>query len=112
MPKTITALLALAIGTAHAGYISGNELLSRIDAERTDYIRHSFAQGYITGVVDAHDGDTFCVPDNVRTGQLFDLTRKMLMEYPERRHDTEGATFVLAAMIRAFPCSTRRQEMH
>lgn len=103
MKHLITAL-ALVASTAHAGgFISGNDLLQRL-ADRNNHAKYIFAQGYIIGVVDAYDGTAFCIPDEVNAGQLIDSTHKLLREMPERRHELAASSFVVAALMKAWPC--------
>jgi hypothetical protein len=95
-----TCLTALSF-CASAQFIDGNSLFR--DMNSTVLSENMFALGYITGVVDAHDGEKFCTPDNASAGQLRDVVKALLEVRPEYRHYSAD-TLVTAAMVIAFPC--------
>jgi len=106
---------------------SGNELLqdcrtaARISNLRGDqaFADNLRAQGncysYIRGV---HEGigatvaladipDIFCIPNQVRMGQIHDTIIQYLERNPQRRH-LPAALLIIQALRNAFPCGTRR----
>lgn len=86
---------------AGGGYATGQSLYSRGKG-------NAALLNYVAGV---HDADTigqpidgkYCVPDEVRLGQLADVAYKYLDETPEKRHLT-AAHLVRQAFRKAFPC--------
>ncbi|MCS4333706.1 Rap1a/Tai family immunity protein [Klebsiella variicola] len=63
-------------------------------------------QAYVGGVVDAVDGTQFCVPDDVKLGQLFDITSNYLSATPEKR-SLPASEIVITAISEKFPCKNR-----
>ncbi|WP_411841547.1 Rap1a/Tai family immunity protein [Serratia plymuthica] len=63
-------------------------------------------QAYVGGVVDAVDGAKFCIPDNVKLGQLFDITSNYLSANPEKRA-LPASEIVITAISDKFPCNGR-----
>lgn len=102
--KSMLISLALVASTAHAGFWNGNELLSRLNNEHSNPSQYLQAQGYILGVVDAGDGEDFCIPANVNGGQIFDIVRNFLRDKPEMRHQFKASLFVWFPLKQAFPC--------
>ncbi|HGM5338188.1 TPA: Rap1a/Tai family immunity protein [Serratia marcescens] len=63
-------------------------------------------QAYVGGVIDAVDGTKFCIPDNVKLGQLFDITSNYLSANPEKRA-LPASELVITAISDKFPCNGR-----
>jgi len=120
MPKTSTpaklfAVAALVISTsANAEFLDGNDLYERL----TDYKREtsrslvgaSMALGFVVGVADTWNGQAgaksgcmFCLPKNVKAGQLADVVLEYLRANPADRHYSAGG-LVQASLDSAFPC--------
>ena len=120
MPKTsapakFLALAALVISTsANAAFLDGNDLYERL----TDYKREtsrslvsaSMAFGFVVGVADTWNGQAgaksgymFCLPKNVKAGQLVDVVLEYLRTNPADRHYSAGS-LVQASFDSAFPC--------
>ena len=75
MKKVMIAATLLLALTAHAEFKDGNKLLSQMQKEYAgnDWFN---AIGYVTGVVDAHNGNLFCAPATSTAAQLFDMTKQ------------------------------------
>jgi hypothetical protein len=99
--KRALALLLLC-GSAHAEFKTGNQLLSQLRGDTTDYIH---AIGYITGVYDTLQGVTHCPPGNVTAGQVTDMVRNYLEANPDNRHNTADRLVGLV-LRRAWPCAS------
>lgn len=92
---------------ATGGYTTGQALYSR--GKGNTSLLH-----YVAGV---HDADTiatpiggkYCVPDEVRLGQLADVAYKYLDETPEKRHLT-ASHLVRQAFRKAFPCPSETNQ--
>src|SRR6266568_1097745 len=88
-----SALVGLAASSpATAGFLSGNELwqdltaAQRIDGgknSQSDYLPAARGVGYVTGVVDALDGSSFCLPGKVTLGQIKDIASNWLRDHPD-----------------------------
>lgn len=93
--------LSLSVGQAHAEYISGNDLLSRLNSE--SYSDRGFALGYVAGVADALDGFILCIPEGVTIGQLKDITTTHLRASAQTRHKS-AAGLIMDALVAVWPC--------
>lgn len=104
MKKALLAILLATAGVAHAEFLDGNTLLSRI--ESVEPIHRTYAIAYISGAADAAHGIVYCPPENVTAGQLVDMVRKFLVNAPELRAHT--ADRIVHAVIKtAFPCKAK-----
>lgn len=106
MKATLILAAALAATSASAEFMTGNELLSRINSE-TNYERGT-AIGYIMGAFDAGQGTTHCAPANVTAGQVRDMVRNVLTAAPAARHHSADS-FVSYALMEAWPCKKRER---
>lgn len=99
--KTAAIILALLAATpAQAEFYDGNMLLQRMNGDGPDQLA---ALGYVAGVWDAYMGVMICPPPNVMLNQVRDMTKALLVNHPEYRH--QGADrFVIAAGSTVFPC--------
>jgi hypothetical protein len=99
-------LLTLAfVGPAHAEFVDGNKLLSRID-NSSSYYEQGAAMGYIMGVADTGLGILHCAPPNVTAGQLQDMVRNYLINVPAQRH--QSADILINRVLKAtWPCPDR-----
>ena len=73
--------VAMLATVAHAEFISGNELLQRLESSES-YDR-GLGMGYVAGVFDATSGLHHCSPSSVSLGQMRDMTLKALRAMPE-----------------------------
>ena len=90
-------------GTAHAEFMDGNRLLSRIRGEPHEFLQ---ALGYITGVFDATRGYVHCSPDNVTAGQITDMMKTHLESAPSVRH-LPADQHVAYVMKKTWPCAEK-----
>lgn len=100
---------------ASAGFLTGNELLSRLKDYRsgaiTSMVTAAGGAGFVIGVADARDGiiDSgtelrFCIPVGATQGQLIDVVIRYLDRNPELRHYPAHA-LTTAAYSLSFTCS-------
>jgi len=97
---------------ATAGFMNGNELwddlraAQRIDGGKnseSDYLPAARGIGYVTGVVDALGGSSFCLPDKITVGQIKDIASNWLRDHPDKRH-YQAELLVRDAFAEKFPC--------
>ena len=102
MKKVMIAATLLLALTAHAEFKDGNKLLSQMQKEYAgnDWFN---AIGYVTGVVDAHNGNLFCAPATSTAAQLFDMTKQYLSENPAVRH-MPADLLIAVALSKPWPC--------
>ena len=89
---------------AHAEFISGNELLRRLESSES-YDR-GLGMGYVAGVFDATSGVHHCSPSSVSLGQIRDMTLKSLRTMPEMR-DRSADLYVVVSAKRMWPCKKK-----
>lgn len=103
MKKLIIAAIAASSIAAHASFMDGNKLLSRL--EEGGYAE-GVAMGYVMGVADAGESAVHCPPGNVTAGQLRDMAKVYLRETPEIR--AYGAEVIILNMLkRVWPCAKK-----
>jgi hypothetical protein len=83
MKHLIIAAL-IAAPAAHAEFLSGNQLLTRIDS--AEIAQQGVALGYVMGVHDSLRSVTHCSPPDITSGQLRDMVRQYLVNNPQNRH--------------------------
>ena len=106
MKKLIAALLMVPM-VAQAGFVTGNDLLRRMDAPET--YEKMYALGFVLGVHDSFDGESICSGANVTAGQLRDVVKKYLEDNPANRN-ISAYILVLVALATAFPCSKSKEK--
>ena len=103
--KALVAVGLLAAGVAQAdssiNYIDGNNLYGKLTGESIDLI---FAYGYISGVSDTGQGVTHCADRNVTIGQITDMVKQHLTNYPQDRH-YQADNIVIHVLKGTWPCS-------
>jgi len=105
MIKQIFVAASFCIATlAHAEFVSGNDLLAKLDS--SDQMQRGFAFGYIAGAFDAGIRAVHCAPDSVVIKQVVDMVKKLLTDTPELRHQS-GDRYVFAATKAAWPCAKK-----
>lgn len=98
--KRLIPLAALLCCTAHAEFLSGNDLYQRLQAGGVD---HLVALGYIAGVHDLSLGTGHCAPPSATLGQVRLLVQRTLEMMPEAR-EKSADVIVLGALKGAWPC--------
>jgi hypothetical protein len=102
--KTFMLAVAMLATVAHAEFISGNELLRRLESSES-YDR-GLGMGYVAGVFDATSGLHHCSPSSVSLGQMRDMTLKALRAMPEMR-DRSADLYVVVSAKRMWPCKKK-----
>ena len=102
--KRLLILAALVCGAAQAEFIDGNRLLA--DLKSNDPFERGIAMGYIMGIADRGRSVTNCMPSNVTAGQLQDMVRQHLENFPGGRHYT-GDVIVSYILSQAWPCAKK-----
>ena len=102
--KNLLLTAALLCGSAHAQFFTGNDLLTRINADNsTDRV---LAMGFIMGVYDSTVLLEHCPPSNVTAGQVRDMVAKDLYNGAAARH-LPAAAFVAYTLSVAWPCAKK-----
>ena len=100
MKHTILAL-ALICGNAQADFLTGNDLLQRLDDNTHGNTMLSI--GYVMGVFDVGQSVLFCAPAGVTAGQVRDMAAAYLRGFPARRN--KGAEYLINEVLAAtWPC--------
>lgn len=101
MKATIILAAALAATSASAEFITGNQLLDRMNSD-LGYDR-GVAAGYVMGAWDSSQGILHCAPAGITLGQIHDMVKQALINAPAVRHNSADA-FVVYAANKAWPC--------
>ena len=104
MKSIVIACLACLSMTAHAEFKTGNQLLSELTGNFGEQMN---ALGYITGAADVLMGLTFCPPLNITAGQLNDMMKQYLQQYPSERHNTADR-IINHVLKSAWPCAQKK----
>jgi hypothetical protein len=107
MKSLATSLLLAVSVSAQAGFITGNKLLSMLEAGGQEY---SLAIGYIAGVHDAEEGKSICRPVGVTLKQAADMVADVLRKVPSERHQSADL-YVIASLSSQWPCQKRGQSL-
>lgn len=108
MRKLVAVLaLFLCLTRAQAGYQSGNDLLTDCNGAGSKIACYGYLMAavdtYITWNTWGDIRDQMCIPDGVTPEQLRLIVVKHMEGIPERLHNT-ASSFVLNALMQAFPC--------
>lgn len=104
MKQTITTIALLCATTAHAEFISGNELLSNMTGDSNAKL---FAFGYVAGVYDTTTTVVHCAPASVTLRQVNDTVRKGLEAVPELRNKSADSLINLILKT-VWPCAAEK----
>lgn len=99
MKKLILAIAPLAC-SAHAEFMTGNDLLNRLQGTTTDQV---LGLGYVMGVFDSQRGSMVCPPSQITAGQTKDIVQNYLLSNPQHRHLT-GDLLTVVALGSVWPC--------
>ena len=103
--KKLILVLALVAGTAQAGtFWDGNKLLSKLRGETMEQMQ---ALGYIMGAADAMDSVVVCAPLNATAGQMQDMVKNYLENYPAVRH-LAADSLISVVLGRVWPCDKKK----
>jgi hypothetical protein len=98
--KKLLAALLFAPTLAHASFMSGNEVLSRMNGNSMEQIH---ALGYVQGVVDGYTDLFICPPSNITAGQVRDMVKNYLTNLPAQRH-RPADVLIREALSSVWPC--------
>lgn len=99
-------ILALLGGSAHAEFMTGNDLLQEINGDT--YAARGAGLGYVIGVFDTLHSITHCPPKDVTSGQVRDMVRNYLTNVPGERH-LSADVLVARVLKAAWPCPTTQR---
>jgi hypothetical protein len=108
MKHIITALALVASTTASAEFFTGNDLHERIQS--SEPTKQIMALGYIAGVADLGQNDTHCTPTGASLGQLRDIVKQSLVDYPSLRH-MDASLLVASALMQTWPCEKKGKKI-
>lgn len=98
----IASILAVSM-TAQAEFMDGNKLLSEMNG---NFGNQMSALGYVSGVTDTLMGVTVCPPSTITVGQVHDMTKKYLEQFPADRHNS--ADRIIGYILKsAWPCAKK-----
>ena len=101
MKKLAIVLAGMVSLSAHSEYVSGNDLLERLNGE--SFFTKGFAMGYILGAADAGYRTWHCTPLTVQAGQAQDIVKLYLVNNPTVRPVSADSIVNIALGI-AYPC--------
>ncbi len=101
--RKLALIAALVCGTAHAEFMTGNDLMGRFNGND---IQQMVALGYVMGVFDATMDATHCPPANVTAGQVQDIVKNHLIATPATRHYAADAQ-VRYILGKTWPCAKK-----
>lgn len=96
-------LLALC-GAAHAEFMTGNQLYSKLTSPGLDQV---LGLGYVMGVFDTKRGVDFCPPSEVIAGQVKDIVQGYLERNPQHRQLT-GDVLTIVALSSVWSCKQQK----
>lgn len=102
--KNLLLIAALLSSSAHAQFLTGNDLLIRINSDSS--IDRTLSMGFIMGVYDATLLLEHCPPSNVTAGQVRDMVATSLYNGASARH-LPAAAFVAYTLSIAWPCAKK-----
>lgn len=105
MRNMIIAAFVFAPAAVCAEFLSGNDLLQRI--ESSDSVNRSIALGYVMGVHDALRSVTHCSPTTTTSGQVHDMVHVFLITNPQHRH-ASGDSIISHVLTARWPCEQRK----
>lgn len=105
MKKQIAASILLLCSVAQAGtFWDGNTLYNKLNGSTMEQMQ---ALGYIMGAADALDKATVCAPLNVTAGQMNDMMKNYLENYPAVRH-LAADSLISVVLGRMWPCEKKK----
>ena len=103
--KKLILTLALVAGTAQAGsFWDGNKLYNKLQGNTMEQMQ---ALGYIMGAADAMDTVVVCAPLNATAGQMQDMVKNYLDNYPAVRH-LAADSLIGVVLGRVWPCEKKK----
>lgn len=102
--KKLFLILAMTCSAAHAELWTGNKMLEMMNGNSAEEL---VAIGYVTGAVDGLEVGPACVKKGITVSQIYELTKKALVEQPQHRH-YQAALFVNLVITTNFACETSK----
>lgn len=100
MVKKLALVALLVASSAHAEFMTGNQLLNDMNGDHSDRM---LALGYVMGVHDSTRNVTHCSPPNVIAGQVRDMVKKHLESNPSNRHFSADS-IINFLLLQTWPC--------
>ena len=105
MKRLLLTIGACACLSAHAGtFWDGNKLHSKLNGS---IFEQGQALGYIMGAADAMDSVVVCAPLNATAGQMQDMVKNYLENYPAVRH-LAADSLIGVVLGRVWPCDKKK----
>jgi hypothetical protein len=105
--KKLLAVALFAPAVASAGFMTGNDLLSRMNGDNISQIQ---AIGYVQGVYDAYSNFVFCPPNGVSAGQVNDMIKNYITNTPATRN--KSADILIGAALKGvWPCEDKGKRL-
>lgn len=101
--KKIIAITALLCSTAHAEFVTGNEIQKWSEESATSNISWGMLYGYVAGVYDSGVGVNHCAPKNVQLRQVVDVVTAHVASTPSLRHYSAD-TIARYVLNQTWPC--------
>jgi hypothetical protein len=98
----VWCVLCATSGVAGADYFNGHDLVQHMHSADPHDV--AMFRGYIAGVQDVYNGETFCVPGHVRLSQAASVVATYLTANPPLRR-LPAKQLVLQALVDRFPCT-------
>lgn len=86
--------------SAHAQFSDGNKLLKDMNG---NVYHEGIALGYVMGVTDFGAYVTHCPPNNATAGQIRDMVKQHLIDFPQNRH-MSADILIMRVLATAWPC--------
>lgn len=108
MRKLFALLMLMSLSLpVYANYVRGSFLLD--SCKSLVQVSNALCGGFVLGVVDASrgktwDGKLYCIPDEVRPGEIQTIILKWMEEHPEKLNLT-ASSLIQSALREAFPCT-------
>lgn len=110
MRKIIIAscIVFFALEPAGAEFIDGNKWLAWSGGSEGEQMA---AHGYVAGVFDAGQGAVHCAPDEIKLGQVVQMSREYIT-HNIAHADKSADIFILRMLKQLFPCPEKRGTHH
>lgn len=104
MRAVVLAALVMTTAAQAGTFWDGNTLYNKLNSNTVDQMH---AMGYIMGVADALDTVTICAPLNITAGQINDMMKNYLENYPAVRH-LAADSLISLVLGRMWPCEKKK----
>ena len=104
MRAVVLAALVMTTAAQAGTFWDGNTLYNKLNGSTMEQMQ---ALGYIMGAADALDTATICAPLNVTAGQINDMMKNYLENYPAVRH-LPADSIINVVLGRMWPCEKKK----